>query len=222
MIKNTSNKLVFLTLIFLFSFLGTETIVAQSEKSGLSELWQELYVYRDFNEKISGEVLFNNLYDVNLGNYDWFIEGKISYHWKPWLDIEAMYRHEYFKLGSAWLKEYRPMIRFSAKTNIGNWSIRNRHRFELRMFEFGDTRFRFRSDLKINPNFNWTAFKINPYVQEEIFIGKDGFNRNRIYSGFEGKKGRFEPAIYFLLQSDDILSDWNNRIIFGFVMGVIL
>jgi len=209
-----------LILLFLGLFLNSELVVAQSEESGVKEVWQEIYLFHDFNDKLYAELLFNNLYNINAGNsYDWFLEAKLTYHWLQWLDVDAMYRHEYYKIGTNWVQEYRPMIRFSGKTEFGNWSIRNRHRFELRIFEFGETRFRYRTDVKIKPNWDWTFMNLNPYMQEEIFLGKKGFSRNRLYGGVEGKTGRFEPALYMLIQSDNILSNWNNRFIFGFVLG---
>lgn len=208
-----------LTIFFLTLLLNPEIVVGQSDKSGVKEIWQELYLFHHINEKLSAELLFNNLYCVNVGSYDWFLEGKFTYHWQPWLDVEAMYRHEYYKIGTHWVREYRPMIRFSGKTEWGNWSIRNRHRFELRMFEFGETRFRYRTDVKLKPNWDWTCMNLNPYVLEEFFLGKKGFSRNRLYGGVEGKTGRFEPALYMLIQSDDILSNWNHRFISGFVLG---
>ncbi len=193
---------------------------AQQVESGIKEFWQELYIYNDFGEKLSGEILFNNLYSSQLGNYDWFLEGEISFHANEWLDIEALYRYEFYDLNSAKVQEYRPMVRFSGKTQIGNWSIRNRHRFELRIFEKGENKFRYRTDLKIKPNLNWTCLKLNPYLLEEIFISERRLSRNRIYGGIEGKKGRFEPAVYMLMQSDYILNNWNNRFIIGVVLGL--
>ena len=207
------------TLLCLLLFLNSEKVVAQSKESGVKEIWQEVFLLHNINEKLSAELLFNNLYSLNVGNYDWFLEGKFTYHWQPWLNVEAMYRHEFYKIVTDWVQEYRPMIRFLGKTELGNWSFQNRHRFELRAFEIGETRFRYRTDIKINPNWDWTCLSLNPYVLEEIFLGKEGFSRNRIYGGLEGKKGRFEPALYMLIQSDYILNNWNHRFITGFVLG---
>lgn len=219
-IKGTLKKIgIFsVAILALVALFGGNANARQTE-SGIKEFWQELYIYRDFDEKWSGEILFNNLHSLQFGNYDWFLEGEISFHANKWLDIEAMYRHEFYDLNGAKVQEYRPMIRLSGSTNIGNWSFRNRQRFELRMFEIGDAHFRYRTDLTIKPNWNWTSFKIKPYLQEEIFIGEKRFTRNRIYAGIEGKKGRFEPAIYILMQSDNILNNWNNRLIVGVMLG---
>ena len=188
-LKHTRILLIgFFALITLY---GKDTI-GQETESGINEFWQEIYVYRNFSQKWSGEILFNNLYSKKLGHYDWFLEGKVSYRAVEWLAVEAMYRHEFYDLNGEKVQEYRPMIRFVGQHELGIWSIRNRHRFELRMFEIGENKFRYRTDLKIKPNFDWTPLKLGPYVHEEIFIGYKGLSRNRIYLGIEGKYGRVE------------------------------
>lgn len=208
-----------ITLVVLITLLSRNTL-AQKVESGISEFWQELYIYHKLNGKWSGEVLFNNLYSSELGNYDWFLEGKLTFHAKKWLDVEAMYRHEFYDFKGSKVQEYRPTMRLSGKTTIGNWCFRNRHRFELRMFEMADTRFRYRTDLKLKPNWRWTPFEINPYFQEEIFVDREKLSRNRIYGGLEAKTGRFKPAIYMLIQSDCIGNSWISRIIGGVLLGI--
>ncbi|NKI27471.1 DUF2490 domain-containing protein [Arenibacter sp. 6A1] len=212
------------TRMFWFAILVLLTLVegkvnAQNRESGVTELWQELYVYKNFNKKWRGEILFNNLYSSEFGNYDWFLEGKSAFKITKWLGVEAIYRQEYYDLNGSKVVEYRPMIRFSGKIKIRDWRIRNRHRIELRMFEIGETRLRYRTDLKIKPSFNWTNLNLNPYVLEEIFINQNGFSRNRVYVGIEGKICRFEPAIYMLLQSNIKSNNWDNQPIVGIMMG---
>lgn len=215
-LKNTGKSWGF---IALFTILSSEKVSAQLVESGINELWQELYIYKELNEKWSGGILLNNLYSSEYGHYDWFLEGKLSFRAIKWLEIEAMYRQEYYASNGTDIVEYRPMIRFSGKTQFWDWSIRNRHRFELRMFEIGKTRLRYRTDLKINPNFNWTSYNIDPFLLEEVFINQNGFSRNRIYAGIQGKKQRFEPSVYMVLQSNIISNTWHNQLILGFMMG---
>lgn len=211
-------KRIIFSIIILF--LSSAFANAQNENSGLDEFWQELFVYRQFSEKVRGELLFNNLYSSQLGNYDWFLEGKIAYSVLHWLDVELLYRHEFYDFNGTKVQEYRPMFRVSGKTKIGNWDFKNRHRLEYRMFEIGESQLRYRTDLKIKPNWNWTSLNLNPYVNEEIFFAREKMSRNRIYGGFEAKAGRFEPAVYFLIQSDNLNSDWMHRNIVGVVLGI--
>ncbi|MDX1364153.1 MAG: DUF2490 domain-containing protein [Arenibacter latericius] len=212
------NRILWFTILALLTQIEGK-VHAQKSESKITELWQEMYVYKDFNENWSGGLLFNNLYSSQFGNYEWFLEGGSSFHAYKWLDIEAIYRQGFYDLNGSKVVEYRPMIRFSGKTQIGNWHIRNRHRVEIRMFENSESRVRYRVDLKLKPKFNWTAFNINPYVLEEIFISHNGFSRNRFYAGIEGNYSWFEPTVYMLLESNSISNDWDNRLIVGFMLG---
>lgn len=195
-------------------------VAAEDNESGIEEFWQEAYLYRNFSEKWRGEILFNNLYSKNLGNYDWFLEGKLCYHANNWLDLEFLYRHEFYDFEGSKVQEYRPMFRVSGKKKIGAWTFRNRHRFEYRLFEVESNHFRYRSDLKINPNWNLTSMDINPYLTEEIFVSHEKVTRNRVYFGIEGKKGKIEPALYWLIQSDKYNGSWKSRNILGVMIGV--
>ena len=111
------------------------------------------------------------------------------------------------------------MFRAVAKKQLGTWKFRNRQRIEYRMFEVGESHFRYRTDLKIKPNWNITTFNINPYLTEEIFVSKEQLSRNRMYGGLEAQKGRVEPAIYALVQSDKLANQWHSRLILGVALG---
>lgn len=195
-----------------------KAVIAENDGT-LSEFWQEIYVYRNFSEKIGGELLFNNLSDIGYGSYDWFLEGKINYHVKSWLDMELMYRHEFYDENGITLQEYRPMFRLSGKTCWGNISIRNRHRIEYRIFEVGGSQVRYRSDLRLKPGWDLTSLNLNPYLTEEIFVAGGEMTRNRLYGGIVGQIGRFEPTVYFLLQSDACENGWKKRNILGVMLG---
>ncbi len=204
--------------VTVFVLFGT-TVNAENDRT-LNEFWQEIYVYRNFSEKIGGEVLYNNLQSFGVGSYDWFLEGKINYRAKSWLDMELMYRHEFYDENGVTLQEYRPMFRLSGKTLLGRISVRNRHRIEYRMFEAGGNHIRYRSDLRVKPGWDLTSLNLNPYLTVEIFIARGEMTRNRLYGGISGQIGRFEPTVYFLLQSDAIENDWIPRNILGIMLGI--
>lgn len=201
--------------ILLFSGLGMRAM-----SCGFNQFWQEFYVHSSIGKKASVGLLFNNLYSVEFGNYDWFVEGNIRYAVKPWLDIEALYRQEYYTIGSHWTYEKRSSLRASGKKSYGIWKFRNRHRFEIRFFENSLSRFRYRSDLKVSPQWDFTTWQINPYIQEEIFVNNNILSRVRSYIGFQGKKKWFEPSVYLMIQSDNRANKWGNVLIGGFVLGV--
>ncbi|MCG8307936.1 MAG: DUF2490 domain-containing protein [Cytophagales bacterium] len=208
----------FLTM-FVCSSIHFETF-SNEEPNSIREIWQEVYFFHDFGDKVYAEILFNNLYHTNIGNYDWFVEGKIKYTVRQWFEVEGMFRREFYKLDSIWTFESRPMIRFSSSMNAGIWNMRNRHRFEYRKFEFGEEQFRYRSDLRIMPVWDFTSLNLNPYIQEEIFVSFSRLNRVRSYMGIQGAKGRFEPLIYLLVQSRNFIDVWRHDLIFGIGLGI--
>lgn len=212
-------KSLFRAVVISVFVLFGKTVNAENERT-LKEFWQELYIVKNFNEKIGGEVLFNNLQKFGYGSYDWFLEGKINYHAKSWLDMELMYRHEFYDLNGIMVQEYRPMFRLSGKTCWGNISIRNRHRIEYRIFEVGGSQVRYRSDLRLKPRWDLTSLNLNPYLTEEIFIAGGEMTRNRLYGGIVGQMGRFEPSFYVLLQSDAIENGWVPNNILGIMLGI--
>ncbi len=206
--------------IILFIFLFAGETGRANDNYAIAEYWQEFYVYRSFSDKFEGQIMYNNLYSNSVGNYDWFVEGKMQYNVLSWLNMEMMYRHEFYDYEGSKVQEYRPMLRVSGKTRLGSWNFRNRHRVEYRMFETGGDHIRYRNDVKINPEWDLTPLNINPYFTEEIFIAKGTMTRNRLYAGLEAKKGRFEPALYFLLQSDTKERGWMSRKIVGVMLGI--
>lgn len=208
---------VYLLILFI-SFC--KSLNAKSNNSGINEFWQEFYVYHQFNEKIRSDLLINNLYSSQLGNYDWFLEASMTIEAKKWLDIGVRYRQEYYKFNDNIWKEFRPAILFSVHTTMGVLNFRNRHRFELRMFETEDTHFRYRPDIKITTDRDWTTLKLRPYVIEEVFISKRRMVKNRVYLGVDGKIGRIEPGIYFLIQADHVIEKWDYLKIIGIRLGI--
>lgn len=210
-----TGKNIYIISVFILCFLFSNRVSANDRFSEQREFWQELYLYHPLGEKFTAGILFNNLYNTSWGNYDWFLQGILKYDLNSFFYIEGMFRQEYYKLGDIWTHESRPMIRIAGKTKLGNWKIRNRHRIEMRMFEFGHTQFRYRTDLRVKPDWDFTAMNLNPYFTEEIFVNSNRLSRVRSYLGIQGKKGRFEPAAFLLIQSRNLVSEWRHILIGG-------
>jgi len=209
------------SLVWVICFWGLiiHHLKAEERSTGIQEVWQEAYLYSDIGKRFTFGVLMNNLYSSNWGNYDWFVEGGIKYKINKWLKVEGLYRQEYYKIGSVWTYENRPMLRLSGSKSFGIWKVRNRQRFEMRFFEYGPSRFRYRTDLKVSPQWNFTSWDLNPYISEEVFISKGTMSRVRSYLGIQGKKGRVEPSAYLLVQSNVKSNPWKHRLICGFCLG---
>ncbi|WP_439185407.1 DUF2490 domain-containing protein [Carboxylicivirga taeanensis] len=211
---------IILFLLILFTFSVNPVVARDDAEEVIDEYWQELYAYASFNKKLILGLLFNDLYSVQKGNYDWFIEGGIKYRVNSWLTAEALFRQEYYKQGALWTYESRPMLRFSGSKALGMWKLRNRQRFEMRFFERSPTRFRYRTDVKVLPHLRMTSWNLSPYVQEELFVSDGRISRIRSYLGVQGKRGKVEPSIYLLLQSKLNRYIAKNMLIYGMCIGI--
>ncbi len=183
-------------------------------------IWQELYLYHAPSEKFSFGILLNNLYSTSEGNKDWFVQPGVKYEIVTNIHIESLFRREYFKSDDGWTYENRSTIRLSGQTHIGNWSIRNRHRVELRYFEKESSSYRYRTDIKLKPDWSFTKLKLKPYIQEEAFVSSKKVSRIRSYFGIQGKKEAFEPSIYLLVQSNNLGDYFKHLLIYGISVGI--
>ncbi len=218
---NPSAKFLFV-FIFLFS-LTTINSKGQLSSKSVNISWQELYLYHEFGKKWDAGILFNTYVSFDHGLFNWFVQGNAGYNILPWFKLEALYRQEYYKISrdsSKWTYEMRPMLRISSSFKLNKFSFRQRNRVEVRLFELFKTRYRFRSDVRIKYSSGITSFDLSPYVTEEVFLGKGGYNRNRLYLGITGKNGRFSPILYMLMQSTNLKSQWFSQWILGAALDI--
>ena len=151
---------------------------------------------------------------------------EIGYKVNDWLEIAPGYRQvwELFEKSvdepgqEDWFAEARPMINFLLKHKWKGWELRNRNRFEYRIFEIDkEDVFRYRNALLVNSPWKWTQWNINPFIADEIFIQEnDDFNRNRFYVGvnvdlMEHLTGR----IFYLWQTSEKDNEWIDFNIIG-------
>jgi hypothetical protein len=207
------------TLLLLLACLSSNSY-AKKRVYKHKEIWQELYLHHAPSENFSFGVLFNNFYSTSEGNNDWFVQGGVKYKIISNIHIEGLFRREYFKPVGDWTYENRFAIRISGQTHIGSWSIRNRHRIELRHYEKESRSYRYRTDIKVKPDWFFTKLKLKPYIQEEAFVNSKQVSRIRSYFGIQGKKGAFEPSVYFLIQSNNQGNYFKYLLIYGISVAV--
>ena len=212
----------FLIFITLFSY-NIFNLEGQQTNKGVNISWQELYLYHEFDKKWETGILFKTYVSFDHGFFDWFVQGNAGYNLLPWFKLEALYRQEYYKISQdsiMWTYEMRPMLRISSSFKLKKFSFRQRNRVEVRLFELFKTRYRFRSDFRIKYSSGITSFDLSPYITEEVFLGKGGYNRNRLYLGISGKNGKFSPVLYMLMQSTNLKSQWVSQWILGAALDI--
>lgn len=192
-----------------------------NSKNTVDEWWQELFLYHPFSEKWIAGVLLNNFYIAEVGNKDWFAQGVLKYKISHRLAAELMYRQEYSEKNGSWTFEKRPIFRLSGETKIGKFYLRNRQSIEYRIFEFDRDFFRYRTDLRIKPDWQFSVWNLTLYLQKEVFVRSNKLSRIRTYLGVQGKVKKFEPAAYFLIQSKkNNKNHFKHQIIVGIYLGI--
>ena len=204
----------------LIAILSSMVAKGNERNEGLSEIWQELYVYAVWDKQWTTTILYDRYRHVNYGYYGWFVQGNLKYRFNRVIALEMLYRQEYYRLGKVWAAERRSALRFGLSKQFGQWTIRNRHRFEWRNFEYGPNQFRYRADVKLKPEWAFSVLKVKPYFLEEAFISQGNFNRLRSYLGIEGTFKRLQPCFYFLVQTNTMTDKWNHQFIGGFSLGL--
>ncbi|TKG96500.1 DUF2490 domain-containing protein [Puteibacter caeruleilacunae] len=184
------------------------------------DVWQTYYVSHSFNSKWSTLLLYNNMYSTKVGTRDVFIQNALKYKLTKELYLEGIYRYEYTKGSNGWISENRPAVRMGLDTKWGQWKIRNRHRVELRLREHMSSRFRYRTDIRLKPSWNFSSFKISPYWMEEAFVSDHKISALRTYLGLAGSKGRFVPCTYFMVQSYNKQEKFKHLMVYGVQLGI--
>lgn len=215
----------FIISFILISFLCNAQQPDNSKTQTDNEVWMELGVVKHFNKHFSAGVLLNSLNKLgdSFHNYDNFVEGAIKYQLGQAIAIEGLYRQEYSTtIEGTQEVERRPQIRGSYSFKLGNWSFRNRHRYEWRFIDDHAMKNRYRTDFRVKPPVKFSPLELVPYFQPEMFFSNQTFNRSRCYLGFAGQIKSLFPSFYLVRQSDRKTNNWVQKYAVGFALDFIL
>jgi len=135
-----------------------------------------------------------------------------------WLSVGLGYKATFEKDDDRWLLENRPYLNVTLKTTLYGFGLSSRSRFEYRHPEDDDETWRYRNKLTVTAPFPLTAWKILPYVAEEIFINFDeeGFNQQRLYGGFFlPLHERVRLELFYLWKLNEQDDGWDTTHVFG-------
>jgi hypothetical protein len=129
-------------------------------------LENEFYV--DYKEMIVDTPAIGN--DFNLGSIgDFSFEAALIYMHI----VDQDWKHAESRIRSS----------ISAIYNLHGFKIGVRNRWEYRFRDSGNA-WRARPRIKLKTPWKWTALKFSPYLSDEFFITKDGFDSQEIETGF--------------------------------------
>jgi hypothetical protein len=141
-----------------------------------------------------------------------------SYDMNKHFTLGINYRQVYEKKNGDFKIENRPHLNATLKTEILGFQCDDRSRLEYRHFTYQEDSWRYRNKLTLKFPWKFTAFKIQPYIADEIFLDLNGIdlNRNRFYAGIgfsltENVKGE----VFYLLQSSRNPSSWTDANVLG-------
>jgi len=137
-----------------------------------------------------------------------------------WIDIGLNYGLIYEKDDKTdrWRRENRPHLNLTFKWKMWGLSLSDRNRFEYRDRENGKRLWRYRNKFTVKLPWKLTAWKLQPYVADEVFINLDDehFNRNRFYAGVSTPLGeKLSADIYYILQASRKGSDYTDYHVLG-------
>jgi hypothetical protein len=173
-------------------------------------LWGHAHIYLDQEFRIGDGMsdLYFHRSDVAL-----------LFRFTGWLDLGMNYWHQYTQAkDGSWVEEKKPHLNGTFKGELGKCKIKDRNRLEYRIFQGRDEVWRYRNRLTVEGPFSFTAYRIKPYIADEVFIDLEehDFNRNRIYGGFT-----FQPLktatldLFYMLQSDEKDGAWQKTNVMG-------
>lgn len=156
----------------------------------------------------------DNANDFSYHHYD----AGFVYSLNSYLDVGANYRQVFEKKKGKFKPENRPHLNAALKYEIFGFKLGDRNRVEYRNFDYQSDIWRYRNKFSIKFPWSVTAFKIQPYLADEIFVGLEdgGLNRNRFYAGFGlNIVKNIKGEIYYLLQRSKGSGQWTDTNVLG-------
>jgi len=137
-----------------------------------------------------------------------------------WIDIGLNYRQISEKDDSTdrWYRENRPHMNVTFKWKMWDLALSDRNLFEYRDRENGKRLWRYKNKFTVKLPWKLTAWKLQPYFADEVFINLDNehFNRNRFYAGVSKELGeKLNLDIYYMRQSSRKHSDYTDYHVLG-------
>lgn len=120
-----------------------------------------------------------------------------------WLDLSLNFKHSLTENRNKWLREERPHLNATLKTNIKGYSISSRSRIEYRMRQDVENTWRFRDFVTVKLPCKFTKYEIQPFIADEILVDliKKQLSENRGYVGFTYKINKNLSAdVYYMKQ----------------------
>ena len=148
-----------------------------------------------------------------------YIQGQIGYQPVPWFYIAPGYRQQFQRypvVSNHWRLHYMPFIDATFFWPV-TMMLSDRNRLIYSMIDSIPAYWVYRNRLRFIMPWSFAYSRINPYIENEIFIHQGlGFNQDRAAGGFmiaitKNLTGR----IYYMCRFNKNLSNWIHQNILG-------
>jgi hypothetical protein len=147
--------------------------------------------------------------------YFTYADAGLGYRFSPNWSAGVVYRQGWWKIADEWEVERRPMINLTWSESWKGIRVANRARLEFRYYDWDkkdDLRFRNRTRIE----FPWEVAPggIKPFVEEEIFIGKNSekIEMNWVMAGLYCKPAKqVKLKAGYRLFGIRVAGEWENR-----------
>jgi len=189
-------------------------------KNGDFQFWNveavEVKLNKSWKVTAEEEIRFGN--DVSELYYT-HTDGGLIYKVTDGLAFGLKYRLIYEKDGDKWIQENQPHGNITVNWKWQDFSFKDNSRFELRIKDGKEDKWRYRNKLTVKFPWKWTDFEIQPYIADEIFVDFHGtrLNRNRAYAGIGARIFEYlKLELFYLLQvSKEEPGKWKNYNVLG-------
>ncbi|MFA5554186.1 MAG: DUF2490 domain-containing protein [Phycisphaerae bacterium] len=215
----TEKKILLFVFVTLFVFGQS----ASAFDDGDFQYWFNVGASADIskNWKVTAQEEFRLGDDAKRLYYHHWDVGFVYGGFADWLDMGFGYRHIYQRDSGGfgdWRQEQSPYLTLTLKGKIFDMPVSNTSRFEYRDLEKDKDHVRYRNKTTLKFPLKLTPLNLQPYIADEIFISSNGLglSGNRFFAGFtlELLKG-INGDIYYMLQSMESRSGWNDTNVIG-------
>jgi hypothetical protein len=139
----------------------------------------------------------------------------------PWLDISSSMKWATQEDDQGhWQQEVRPYLDATIKWQAAGLKLSDRSRLEYRQREADVDVWRFRNHIKAQFPWEWSRWRLKPYMADEVYFRLDGSGlfRNRTFGGVTMPIGkRLKGSLYYFWDNtkDDNSGEWTELNAFG-------
>lgn len=184
------------------------------------EWWNEIEFVHKIKDRIelsfvAEQKLKNSMGDIYCYNF----EPGLVYEFNEYLEFGISYKYEREReyavedVWEDWLYEHRIQLEPTLKWKWGGFKLSDRNRFEYRILEDRDNKWRYRNRLKIKRSLALWDIEFTPYCSEEIFCDfhGEGLYKNRFGVGISKElTSVLELEVYYLLESGKEDDEWHH------------